>query len=179
MNRHQRRLEASKNRLILKHERTRGETMKLSIRDRLYLQQVLPVQGTFVSLRIRNSLLEKIGFSEEDYAKYELTEVGSTCNWWGTAEAKKIKQKVIAENRNFTMDELERFDAIDEVEVSIGPKGMAMIVDELKRLDAEGKLPGIWMPMAEKFLGAKEDDEDLPVTEPTNGSTVPEHAKSS
>jgi len=55
--------------------------MKLSIKERLILLNILPAQETYANLRIVQELKNELGFSEQDYAYLELVEDNGDVSW--------------------------------------------------------------------------------------------------
>lgn len=49
--------------------------MKLSIKDRLYIPQLLPVNGNFSEFALKRSILDKVGITAEDQEKFHIKEL--------------------------------------------------------------------------------------------------------
>ena len=99
--------------------------MKLNILERIGLLQILPQQGSFVTLRIVNDLQNTLGFTEN-----ELKE-------------NNIKQ---------TDDGRTTWDSNSEKEIPIGEKATEMIAEALKELDEGKKLQSQHYTLYEKFV---------------------------
>lgn len=81
--------------------------MKLNIKDRLYIPQLLTKQGTLAEFCTKKNIIAKIAISEDDRTKYNIQE---------DTESQKITwdvQKDIAEpiEVTFTVDELKLLQA--------------------------------------------------------------------
>ena len=48
--------------------------MKLSIKDRFYIPQILPKDGSFKEFNLKRGIVEKVAITEEDREKYSITE---------------------------------------------------------------------------------------------------------
>lgn len=49
--------------------------MKLHIKDRLYILQLLPTDGNFMEFSLKRSISNKVGITTEEQTKYEFKEV--------------------------------------------------------------------------------------------------------
>ena len=58
-----------------------GPTVSLSFVDRFALLQVLPVEGSVMTIRILRDLKDELGFSEEEVKKSKLKEVPGGVHW--------------------------------------------------------------------------------------------------
>lgn len=104
--------------------------MNLNVLDRIQLLQFLPQEGDIVSLRILQVLKLSIGFSEDEIKEFELrTNAGTNLTTW--------------ENDK-------------EVDVPIGEKATDIIVDALKKMNAEKKLPDTAIDLYDKFIPTTE-----------------------
>ena len=106
--------------------------MNLDIVDRLVLLKHLPREGDIVSLRILQKLKLTLGFSEEEIKKYDLVTNPET----GDVKADWSKN--------------------EEVDIPIGEKATDIIVDTLKKLSKEKKLPEPAIELYEKFIPTTE-----------------------
>jgi hypothetical protein len=55
--------------------------MILTVLERLLIQDFLEKQGDIVFLRLRNQLIEKVGFSEKDLKKWDIQQKGLHFSW--------------------------------------------------------------------------------------------------
>ncbi len=105
--------------------------MKLTILERILLQQVLPPEGNMVTLRIVRDLRKNLGFTEEEIKKCNIRE-------------NKEKQLTQWDDEEYT------------AEIPIGEKAMDVIIESLKRWNGELKLTEQHIPLYEKFVEKKE-----------------------
>jgi hypothetical protein len=104
--------------------------MNLSILERLVLLKVLPKEGDYASLKILTGLRLALSFSEEETKAWTIISDAAT----GRTEWK--------EN--------------GEADIPIGEKATDIIVDSLKHLSREKKLPLEAMSIYEKFIPTTE-----------------------
>jgi len=105
--------------------------MKLTIPERITLLQVLPKEGNFVTLKVLRKLKGLLGFSEEDYKKFNIKQTGDRISW----------------NKQ----------GGQEVEIEIGEKAAEIIKEALLGLDGEKKLKPEHFSVYEKFVQEKEE----------------------
>lgn len=55
--------------------------MEFSVRDRLILLNIIPVQGSLVTLKMVRVLREELGFSDEEYQDFNLRTEGGSFHW--------------------------------------------------------------------------------------------------
>ena len=103
--------------------------MELGVQDRLILLNVLPKEGDFTTLKILRDLQSNLSFTEEELKvlNFENSEQGTR---WSTEGAKLL----------------------ENVDISIGNKANAMIVDALQKLSADKKLTIAHLQTFEKFV---------------------------
>ena len=101
--------------------------MKLTVLERLVLQQILPQEGNFVTLKILRSLKTNLGISEKEYKEFEIDQNGEQVTWNAKGN--------------------------EEREIEIGEKATDIIVESLKKLNEEQKLTEQHYSIYEKFLG--------------------------
>jgi len=100
--------------------------MKLNVLERMMLLNVLPREGSFVTLKVVADLRDELGFSETEHKKYKFVETEGRVTWNPAVEQFK--------------------------EVHIGEKATDVVVDALKKLDEEKKLSLESMSLYEKFV---------------------------
>lgn len=98
--------------------------MLLSVADRIVLLDILPAQGTFLTMKIVRQLRDNLHFSEEELAEFGLRQTATGYEW----------------------------DTSRDVEVPVGPKAHETIAEALKRLDAEGKISDREFSLYERFV---------------------------
>jgi hypothetical protein len=60
--------------------------MKLTVQERLVATGLLPGQGDILFLRLRDSMIDKIGLSSEEIEKYGVRQEGEQIKWDENAE---------------------------------------------------------------------------------------------
>ena len=100
--------------------------MILSVEERILILSILPNEGSFSTLKVLTQLRMGLSFTEEELKKWE------------------IKDEPTAGRISWETD--------GEAELPIGEKATDIIVDSLKRLDKEKKLPVQAMGIYEKFI---------------------------
>lgn len=48
--------------------------MELHIKDRIYLPQLLPTQGSFIEFNLKRSILKKVAINDDERAEYNIQE---------------------------------------------------------------------------------------------------------
>jgi len=98
--------------------------MKLSVLERVVALSVLPREGSYVTLRIMNDLRNSLSFTEDELKKFGISQNGGNTSW-----------------------------EIDgESEIPIGEKATDIIIESLKKLDKQEKLPAEGVSLYEKFI---------------------------
>ena len=100
--------------------------MKLNVLERMMLLNVLPREGSFVTLKVVADLRDELSFSEAGHKKYKFVEDEGRVTWNPAAEQFK--------------------------EVHIGEKATDVVVEALKKLDKEKKLTMEHMSLFQKFV---------------------------
>ena len=106
--------------------------MKLSVPDRLVLLQALPREGDLTLLRILRDLTSRLSFSEEELATLEFKFNAAK----GQTEWKQ--------------------NAVEDVEVLLGPKAHAVILEAFEALAKEKKMPLPFLSTYDKFVEKEE-----------------------
>jgi hypothetical protein len=101
--------------------------VELTILERLILSSILPGEGDFTTLKVLRKLKEDLSFSEEEHLtlRFETKDNGSV-SWQPEGNIPK--------------------------EVPIGEKAKDIIVDALKKLNADKKLTNDHFSLYEKFV---------------------------
>lgn len=76
--------------------------MELHIKDRLYLQQLLPAEGNFMEFATKRAIIKKISITKEEQDTFELKEVPEEGKLTWNSET-DMKHPI---NVDFTADEL-------------------------------------------------------------------------
>lgn len=109
--------------------------MKLNITERISLLNILPPQGSIVTLRIVRELQSALSFTEEEMKLW------------------KIKNRTLPDGGvNITWDSDY---TNEEKDVRIGDAAKGIIVEQLKQLDSQSKLHISMLPIYEKFVEKK------------------------
>ena len=102
--------------------------MELNVFERLNLLNILPKEGTFITLKIVRQLREALSFSEDEI-------------------------KVLNFQQNIKEGTIQWNTAADIIkDVAIGEKATDMVVDALKELDKQKKLTEQHIGLYEKFV---------------------------
>lgn len=100
--------------------------MKLSVKERLLLLNILPKESNFLTLRIVRDLQNALSFSEEEVKQFEFKTEGNKAIW----------------NQEKEIDK----------EIQIGEKATDLIIDSLKELDKLKKINMDIYNLYEKFV---------------------------
>lgn len=106
--------------------------MRLTVLDRLLLLNLLPVEGSFVNLKLLRVAREELSFNEEENKSLNFRQEGDQMVWKDMPVIMK--------------------------EVNLGEVVSDLIVKALEKLDKEEKLRAEHMSVCEKFLPTPEDD---------------------
>jgi len=104
--------------------------MKLNVLERLMALQILPTESNFVTLRIVFDLQKELGLTEEEIKEFEVVQIPNEGTNWN----EKGKE---------------------EREIKIGEKAADIIVEALKKINAEKKITPQLMSLYEKFVEVK------------------------
>jgi len=102
----------------------------LNVIERLTVMDLLPKEGSFVTLKLIRNLLEKIGFTGEELVEYELKQEGNLASW-------NIEKGKVGKPFEF------------------GKKEEEVIASSLRKLDEEKKLEQRHVSLFEKFIGGE------------------------
>jgi len=108
--------------------------MKLTIKERLMILNILPKQSNFATLKIVRKLEEDLSFSENEYKEFgfDVTEInGQVITKWNSEKNQEVK------------------------DIKIGEKALDIIVESLKKLDNEKKLTQDHYVLYKKFVEDK------------------------
>lgn len=100
--------------------------MKLNVFERLILLQILPAEGSFVTLKIVKDLKEVVALSESDFKEFEVKQDDTQLRWNTKGN--------------------------EEREIAIGEKATDIIIEALNELDEEKKLTERHFTLYEKFV---------------------------
>ena len=103
--------------------------MELTILERLMLNGILPAQGNIFTLKIIQELKMALAFSEEEIEEHEIAKL---------EDNRGLKWK--PESNEWVKD------------ISIGPKAMSVIVEELERRNEAKELTAEFISLYDKFM---------------------------
>jgi len=109
--------------------------MKLSIKDRLIILNVLPNQETYANMLVIRDLTADVGFSKLDHEYFEIVEENGDVSW----DPEKEQDK----------------------EVPIGITAFELIKKAFKKIDADGGITNDFMDIYKRFV----EDEPVVDTE--------------
>jgi len=99
--------------------------MQLNLFERIVLQQILPVEGSYATLKIVSDLRMALAPSEEEFKEYAIVEESNKVSW---NEKGKVSK-----------------------DIPVGDKAKDVVRKTLKRLDELGKLEDKHVSLYEKF----------------------------
>jgi len=137
--------------------------LKLTVYERIVLQNILPQEGDFITLKLVRKLKEALAFSEK-----EIAEINFRSHWkcpkCGKVEISAEMPKCpdcgiyMIPAGSVTWDETKAKKVVKDV--FMGAKMLALCESTLKKLSDEGKLTEQHMSLYEKFVeGEKEGEE--------------------
>lgn len=100
--------------------------MKLNVKDRIILSNILPVEGDFRTMKTIQQLRDALLFNEQEVKRFQVKTEAQQITW----DASKPT----------------------EVEIAIGELATEVIVDRLRELDKEKKLSADHLPLWERFI---------------------------
>ena len=108
--------------------------MKMNAAERIYTLEILPKEGSFVTLKILKDLQDKLSFTEKEYKEMDIkvkkTESGEEITW-NSAGGK-------------------------ELDIEIGEKASDIISEALKELDSQNKLSMKLFSLYNKFVNVSD-----------------------
>ena len=100
--------------------------MKLNVKQRINLMNILPTETNYATLKIVNDLRSSLSFSEDEFKEFEMRTEGDMIFF------NPLKDK--------------------EIDVLIGEKATDIIVEALNKLDKENKINDNNISLYEKFI---------------------------
>lgn len=100
--------------------------MNFTVLERLLLLNLLPAQGSILTLRVVQQLKTDLSFSEEEIARLSLKELGANITWNQAVEEPKC--------------------------VEVGDKGKEIIASALRALDEAEQLQPQHLSLWERFM---------------------------
>lgn len=106
--------------------------MELTVMERLVIQNLLPKEANFMTLRLMRVLREDLSFSDEEIKELKFNQEGEMLRWNHEAAESVVK------------------------DVEIGETMMNLITKTLKEMDEKNKLTAEHFTLYEKFVENKE-----------------------
>lgn len=100
--------------------------MKLNVKERLMLLNILPAENDFVTLKIVRNLQEDLSFNEKEVKEFEFKQEDKKMFWNNSKDIEK--------------------------DIQIGEKATDIIIEALKKANNEKKLTLDLMSVYEKFI---------------------------
>lgn len=93
--------------------------MKLSVMDRLLILNLdtLPKMGNILTMRIKQQLINEVGFKEDEIKNYEIRQEDEQIKWKSDAEAVDIE--VGDEAKKLLVDALDKSENLNENYISL------------------------------------------------------------
>jgi len=93
--------------------------MKLSVMDRLLILNLdtLPKMGTILTMRIKQQLINEVGFKESEIKDFEIRQDGEQIKWKSDAEAVDIE--IGDEAKKLLIDALDKSENLNENYISL------------------------------------------------------------
>lgn len=93
--------------------------MKLSVMDRLLILNLdtLPKMGTILTMRIKQQLINEVGFKESEIKDFEIRQEGEQIKWKSDAEAVDIE--IGDEAKKLLIDALDKSENLNENYISL------------------------------------------------------------
>ena len=107
--------------------------MKLGLRDRLVILNVLPPKGDLITLRVIHDLKMKLSIVEKEFKEYKIQEKDGQILWDSKKEAED-----------------------GDKEIDVGARAFTIIMDAFKKLDEKKELTEGHLATYEKLLALEE-----------------------
>ena len=93
--------------------------MKLSVMDRLLILNLdtLPKVGSIVTMRIKQQLINEVGFKEDEIKNFEIRQEGDQIKWKSDAETVDIE--IGYEAKKLLIDALDKSENLNENYISL------------------------------------------------------------
>jgi len=136
--------------------------MKLAVYERLMLQNILPQEGDFITLKLVRKLRESLAFSEKEIAEIDFK------NHWKCPKCNKVELSAnvikcqdcgiyMIPAGSVTWDEEKAINVIKDVHMGKSMEKLCETV--LQKLSDEKKLTEQHMSLFEKFVASEEEAE--------------------
>jgi len=103
--------------------------MKLSVKERIQLMDILPKEGNYLNLKIIDEFRMKLGFTEEEHVMYRFKTMGQLMTW----------DEKLAEKRG-------------PIEIEVGEVVNKIIREAFRDLDRQNRLRIDMVSLYERFV---------------------------
>ena len=114
--------------------------MDFSVRDRLILLNVVPTQGSLVTLKMVRVLREALGFSDKEYRDFNLRVEGESFQWDDDKEAPKeievpvtMQELILTSFEELSKKNVLHLEHLDLYDRFAAMKAKRLAVEELKQ----------------------------------------------
>ena len=104
---------------------------KLNISERLTVMNLLPKEGSFITLKVIRDTVSILGIQDKEFKEFGVKQEGERVSWNSKGNEEKI--------------------------IELGEKATDLIVEALKKLNEEKKLEQVQFSLFEKFVDKKEE----------------------
>jgi hypothetical protein len=96
--------------------------MKLSVMDRLLILNLdtLPKMGTILTMRIKQQLINDVGFKENEIKDFEIKQDGEQIKW--KADAEEVEIEIGEEAKKLLVDALDKSENLNENYIALYDK---------------------------------------------------------
>lgn len=93
--------------------------MNLSVMDRLLILNLdtLPKMGTILTMRIKQQLINEVGFKEDEIKNFEIRQEGDQIKW--KSDAEEVDIEVGDEAKKLLVDALDKSENLNENYISL------------------------------------------------------------
>jgi len=102
---------------------------KLKLAERINTMEILPAEGSFVTLKVLRELKLNLGVKDEEFKMFDIKQKDNQVTWNNKGN--------------------------EELEFEIGEKAVEIIVEQLEKLDNDKKLEDKHFSLFEKFVKDK------------------------
>jgi hypothetical protein len=101
--------------------------MELSMMERLMILDLLPPEGSYVTLKVTRQTIDKVGFTDQEIKAWNIRQEDNLVKW----DTEKSH----------------------DTEIDIGEKAKELIAEQLKKMSEDKKLTQQHFSLYEKFVG--------------------------
>jgi hypothetical protein len=137
--------------------------MKLSVLERITLQNILPAKGSYTNLKLLRVAREELSFTDAENKVLNFRQIGEgekARTVWNTSQlVDKSTNKPVQGDNEFVMklvnsnpDNYEMRPVLEDVDIELGEVVTQMIIKELKKLEDSESLDQSLFTLFEKFV---------------------------